>query len=61
MLIDNPHVLRSVVEETGAHPTHPGAESLVTSLAPKIDEYARRLAEYIRKEDEAEASVAKVA
>jgi len=41
MLIDNPHILREVVAETGAHPTHPGAEALITSLADEVDEYAR--------------------
>ncbi len=40
MLIDNPHVLREIVAETGAHPTHPGAEALITSLAAQVDEYA---------------------
>jgi MoaA/NifB/PqqE/SkfB family radical SAM enzyme len=40
MLIDNPHHSREIVEETGAHPTHPGAETLLQDLAPEIDEYA---------------------
>lgn len=51
MLIDNPEILREVVEETGARPTHPGAESLVTTLAPAVDEYASQLREEIAKED----------
>ena len=41
-IIDNPHILREVVEEGGAHPTHPGSESIITTLAPAIDEYSRR-------------------
>jgi MoaA/NifB/PqqE/SkfB family radical SAM enzyme len=53
MLIDNPEILREVVEETGARPTHPGAESLVTTLAPKVDDYARRMREELAKEDAA--------
>jgi hypothetical protein len=45
MLIDAPQVLREIVAETGAHPTHPGAEALITSLAAKVDQYARRYGE----------------
>ena len=51
MIIDNPEILRSVVKETGAKPTHPGAETLVTELAPSLDEYSRGLREVIEKED----------
>jgi MoaA/NifB/PqqE/SkfB family radical SAM enzyme len=54
MIIDHPEILRSVVEETGAHPTHPGAETLVTDLATPLDEYSRSLRELIEKEDELE-------
>ena len=39
-IIDNPQVLREAVKEGGAHPTHPGADSIITTLAPAIDEYA---------------------
>ncbi|MFH1313158.1 MAG: radical SAM protein [Candidatus Eisenbacteria bacterium] len=53
MLIDNPEILREVVEKSGARPTHPGAESLVTTLAPKVDDYARRMREELAKEDAA--------
>jgi MoaA/NifB/PqqE/SkfB family radical SAM enzyme len=53
MIIDNPEILRSVVRETGARPTHPGAESLVTDLASSLDDYAKGLREVIEKEDEA--------
>jgi len=41
MIIDWPHVLREVVEATGARPSHPGAEAVITSLAPELDAYAR--------------------
>lgn len=58
MIIDNPEILRQVVAETGAHPTHPGAESLITELAADLDEYARAMREQLRKEDQAKASVA---
>ena len=61
MIIDNPEVLREVVEESGAHPTHPGAESLLTSLAPALDEYAKALRSCIEKEDAAGEAVARAA
>lgn len=44
-IIDNPHILREVVQEGRAHPTHPGSESIITSLADSIDEYARSYGE----------------
>ncbi len=44
-IIDNPHILREAVEEGGAHPTHPGSESIITTLAPAIDEYAKEYGE----------------
>jgi len=44
-IIDNPHILREVVEEGGAHPTHPGSESIITTLAPALDDYAERYGE----------------
>jgi len=40
MIIDNPRVLREIVAESGAHPTHPGAETIITDLAEAIDSYA---------------------
>ena len=63
-IIDNPHVLREIVAETGAYPTHPDAESVVTSLAKQLDDYScsyGRIAdkvwneEYVPKEDVEEA------
>jgi len=39
-IIDNPQVLRDIVAETGAYPTHDGAETIITSLAKDIDKYA---------------------
>jgi len=41
MIIDEPGVLRDVVTKCGAHPTHPGAETIVTELKDKLDEYSR--------------------
>lgn len=40
MIIDNPNVLRDIVAESGAHPTHPGAETIITDLAGSLDKYA---------------------
>lgn len=40
MLIDNPRHSREIVAQTRARPTHPGAEALLTDVAPQIDDYA---------------------
>ncbi len=40
MLIDETHVIRDVVATTGAHPTHAGAETLLTTLRDGIDSYS---------------------
>ncbi|MGQ9629807.1 MAG: radical SAM protein [bacterium] len=40
-IIDNPQILRDVVAETGAHPTHDGAETIITELKDHLDWYAR--------------------
>jgi len=40
MIIDHPQVLRQVVEESGAHPTHPGAETILTQFSDDMDQYA---------------------
>ncbi len=46
MIIDHPEILRAVVEEGGARPTHAGAETLIQDLAPDLDEYAQSYAFY---------------
>jgi len=60
-IIDNPHVLREIVAETGAYPTHPGAQTVITTLAKQLDAYScayQKIAdkawieEYMPKEDE---------
>jgi len=43
MIIDNPHVLRTIVAQTGAKPSYPGAESIITESADFLDEYARKI------------------
>ncbi len=40
MIIDNPHILREVVEKHGARPTHAGADCVTTVLAGQLDAYA---------------------
>jgi len=44
MIIDNPEVLRAVVAEGGAHPTHAGAETIIGPLSAHLDDYAGRYA-----------------
>jgi MoaA/NifB/PqqE/SkfB family radical SAM enzyme len=46
MIIDNPHIYREVIEESGAHFTHPGAEEIVTDMAEDMDEYAARFGSF---------------
>jgi MoaA/NifB/PqqE/SkfB family radical SAM enzyme len=64
MIIDNPHVYREVIKESGAYFTHPGAEQVVTDMADDLDAYARRFAEladrvweeeYVKKSERAQA------
>lgn len=40
MLIDHPQVFREICAEAHPRPTHPGAERLLTDLAPHLDAYA---------------------
>jgi MoaA/NifB/PqqE/SkfB family radical SAM enzyme len=41
LIIDHPHILREVVKESGAHPTHPEAETVLTELSEGLDQYAQ--------------------
>jgi len=43
LIIDHPHVLREIVERTHAHPTHPGAESILQEMAGDLDRYAEEM------------------
>ncbi len=49
MIIDNPHIYRTVIEESGAYFTHPGAEEVVTQMAKEMDEYADRFGDFADK------------
>lgn len=48
IMIDNPHVLREIVAETGAHGTHEGAESLIKEFAEPLDRYAAEFGEALK-------------
>src|SRR4030066_2063281 len=39
-IIDSPEVLRDIVAESGAYPTHEGAETVIGCLARPLDKYA---------------------
>ena len=39
-IIDNPGILRDIVAESGAYPTHDGAETVIGCLAKPLDKYA---------------------
>ncbi|PMQ01774.1 MAG: radical SAM protein [Dictyoglomus sp. NZ13-RE01] len=43
MIIDSPWILREIVAKTGAHPTHPGADDIITKFAPEMDKYAEEV------------------
>ena len=44
MIIDNPTVLREVVKEGEAYPTHLGAETIINDLSENLDKYASEYA-----------------
>jgi hypothetical protein len=61
MIIDNPHVMRELIEEIKPYFTHPGAEEIYSTKSHEMDSYARDFAqlangvwesEYIRRQDE---------
>jgi MoaA/NifB/PqqE/SkfB family radical SAM enzyme len=43
MIIDSPWILREIIAKTGAHPTHPGAEDIITKFKDEIDNYAKEV------------------
>ncbi|RLE39303.1 radical SAM protein [Candidatus Woesearchaeota archaeon] len=43
MIIDNPHILRNLIAKYGAKPVHPGAENIVTTMAPYLKKYAEKM------------------
>ena len=52
MIIDNPWILRDVVKETGAKPTHPGADSIIKDkkIIKHLDKYSKELKRLADKE-----------
>jgi MoaA/NifB/PqqE/SkfB family radical SAM enzyme len=68
MIIDNPHVMRQVIEETNAYFTHPRAEEIYTTKSHEMDAYAKRFAqladrvwqdEYMKNQEEPEVQKSK--
>jgi MoaA/NifB/PqqE/SkfB family radical SAM enzyme len=68
MIIDNPHVMRQVIEETNAYFTHPRAEEIYTTKSHEMDAYAKRFAqladrvwqnEYMKSQEEPEVQRSK--
>lgn len=59
LIIDHPHILRQVVGECQAYPTHIGADSLVSELFTELEQYARDYGRMADKlwEHEQEAAV----
>ena len=54
MIIDNPHVMREIIDKIKPYFTHEGADEIYTKLKDKMDEYAERygiLADRIWKEE----------
>jgi hypothetical protein len=54
MIIDHPYILRESVAKSGAVPTHPEAQGIVTELADDLDRYGEeygRLADEVWMED----------
>jgi hypothetical protein len=47
MIIDHPNVLRELCAECHPQPTHPGSESVVTSLCGALDQYASGITEFL--------------
>jgi hypothetical protein len=46
MIIDNPHVMRELIDETKPYFTHPGAEEIYTKKSHEMDAYADRFAQF---------------
>ena len=46
MIIDNPHILREIIEDTRRYFTHPRAEEVYTDRAAEMDAYAERYAHF---------------
>ncbi|UCC66705.1 MAG: radical SAM protein [Deltaproteobacteria bacterium] len=46
MIIDNPHIMRDLIEEVKPCFTHPGAEEVYTEKKELMDEYAERWGQY---------------
>jgi len=56
MIIDRPQVLRDVIARSGAKPTQQGGEATLTTLAPALNDYAKKYAEIAEEAWEKEYS-----
>jgi hypothetical protein len=59
MIIDHPHILKQVVGECQAYPTHIGADSLLSDLFSELEQYARdygRMADKLWENERAAAA-----
>ena len=45
MIIDYPQVLRDIVAEGGAKPSHPGAETVICQMCGDLDRYSEAYAQ----------------
>ena len=45
MIIDSPRVLREVVKESNAYPTHGNAHTILTKCAEHLDKYSKEYSE----------------
>ena len=48
IMVDNPRTIREVVERAGAHPTHPGAETMVTAFTEPLLKYSEEFGEALK-------------
>ena len=52
MMIDNPHVIREIIKNTGAKPTDDGAKAMIQdeNFKANLDKIAEEFAPYAEKE-----------
>ena len=46
MIIDNPHVMREIIDEVKPYFTHPGADEVYTSKSDELDVYAEKFGKF---------------
>jgi len=48
IMVDNPRTIREVVNLAGAHPTHPGAETMITTFTEPLLKYSEEFGEALK-------------